>query len=643
MFRLSSRYRKAFPTIVILLLLLGPFQNCRGRNLGDFSTKNDGTTTSGGPVTTDLPTPTGTASPTPTPTPSPSAIPDPCPGAQMGSPEMSELYLVGSTTIATTLAAKSGYTNNSGNQTTQHGVEVKLIKTNVIPANICQQRVAINCSIVINAGATGIIWGTTNRVPLKTGDFECVTSSNNLDIDVPGQTVTTTPDKATITIRPKEQTPDITSTIHVCMQGSIKINVKLRNPYNKDSVTRTFNVDFTNSCPVEQKVNAETEAELQGGLGETVSISGTKAAILNPGMDSYGMQNVGATRIYELGTGTWSHITTVIPPSAELQNDIKPSTLLLSGDNLFIGANAISIVNTGTLSLAGRVWWYQRNTSGLWNKVLTIDGTLDKGKFGSSFAFDGTNLFIGAPSLSSNGNVFVYTLSGASATLTATIPGPDVKGAFGTSIAVSGTRLLIGAPGGTTSTGNFFDCETTTISAPTCTKWPLISSKLGGEIIPVSAKLGSAVAIKGTDAVVAASEWFTGSTAPNDRNGLVAFIALGPTTGSANNIKILKGGSKERYGSSLAFGSTSFFVGANLAMGYRGLVDQFTIPADSTVSPILKFRYYGLEASPYDRYGTAISATENGSEAYLLVGAPVDQEQSFANAGSGTFFKIISP
>ena len=63
------------------------------------------------------------------------------------------------------------------------------------------------------------------------------------------------------------------------MQGSATVTVRLRNTYNKDSESRIFKVNFTNACPKEQKVNAELEAEAQGLLGESVSISGTRAAI----------------------------------------------------------------------------------------------------------------------------------------------------------------------------------------------------------------------------------------------------------------------------------------------------------------------------------------------------------------------------
>jgi hypothetical protein len=615
MVRFARRLKKTMPILFMLLVLGTAFQNCRG------------TSTSDG----------GTTEPAPSETP---LVVDPCPAGNMGSPEISDLYLEGTSTISPTISFKSGYSNISGNTTSSQKVEVTLLKTNVTPAEVCQQRVSINCNVALDAGATGVIWGTTSRVTIVNSDLECVFSSQNLDVDVPSLTVTNTPNKGTIQIRPKEQTPDTTAQVHVCMQGSATVNIKLRSPYNKDSATKSFKVNFTNSCPEEQKVNSDSEAELQGGFGETVSVSGTRAAALNPGQDSWGLINVGGVRIYNRVGSNWNYASTVIPPTAELQNDIKLTAVLISGDNLFIASNAITV---GALANAGRVWWYKRNsTNDTWERQTMIDGSVNNGKFGTSLAFDGSHLFIGEPTLASYGNVYIYTLSGSSATLTATVLGPNTDKSFGSSIAVSGTRLLVGAPGSSTSPGAFFDCSVATISSPNCTKWPLQSGKLGGETIPNSAKLGSSVAINGTTAVVAASEWYSGATAPTDRNGLVAYIKLSATQGTYTNLKVLKGGGSEHLGKSIAIANTSFFVGANKAMTYRGWVDQFSIPADSA-APIRQFRYYGLETDTNDQLGYSLSISNNGSEYYMMVGAPVDYEQSLTNAGSATFFKIISP
>lgn len=614
MVQYTRRVAKSFPALFALLIIAAAFQNCRG------------TSTSGG----------GSDGPAPTESP---LVVDPCPADSMGSPEMSDLYLQGTTTVSPTLSFKSGYSNISGNTTSSQKVEVTLLKTNVTPENVCQQRVSINCSITLDTGATGVIWGTTERVTIKNTDLECVFSSQNLDLDVAGLAATDTPNKGTIQIRPKEQTPDTASQVHVCMQGSATVNIKLRSPYNKDSATKTFKVNFTNACPEEQKVDAAAEAELQGGFGESVSISGTRAAVLNPGMDSYGLINVGGVRIFNRSGTTWNYLTTIIPPSVELQNDLKLSSVLISGDNLFIAANAITI---GTLTNAGRVWWYQRNSSDVWSKTATIDGTVYNGKFGSALAFDGTNLFVGAPSLATYGNVYIYSLGTSTPSLTATINGPNTDKYFGSSLAVSGSRMIVGAPGSSSSTGAFFDCSLATISSPNCVKWSLPSGKLGGETIPNSAKLGSSVAIKGTKAIVAASEWYSGTTAPTDRNGLVAYINLSTTQGTYTNLKVIKGGGGEHLGISIGMADTSFFVGANKAMTYRGFVDQYSIPADSA-APTKLFRYYGLQADTNDQFGYSMSITNNSSEYYLLVGAPVDYEQGFTNAGSATFFKIISP
>jgi len=567
----------------------------------------------------------------------PPVVPNPCPPDVQGSPEMSDLYISGTSTVGTLMTTKSGYTTDSGNTASDPKFELSLLNTNVTPVDVCDQSASVQCNISIDAGSTGVLWGTSDRVPITGNDFQCVASSPDLDIDVPGKIATTRPNTTTIQIQPKNQTPDITSGTHVCMQGSATVTVKLRNPYNKDSASRTFKLNITNSCPKEQKVNAELEAEAQGLLGEAVSVSGTRAAVLTTGLNAYSLVNVGGVRIYEYNGSSWIYTTTVIPPTAELENDVKPTNILLSGNNLFVGNASIN-------SQTGRVWFFQRETStGAWNKILTINGTASS-KLGTSFAFDGSHLFVGAPSVSGVGFVKIYTLSGSTLTETSTINGVDATSDFGASLAVSGTKLIIGAPGSAinlTSTGTFFTCNISTITSPTCTPWVLTGgNKIGTDVVPATSRFGSGVALKNNMLLVAAKNWYpsTMTTAPAIRNGLVALIDLNI---GATAVKIFKGANEELYGASVAFGTSSFFIGAKESLGKRGRVVQMALPTDGSVNATLRFNYYGLNQGPLDRFGSSIAFSESG--ATLLVGAPSDQELGFSTAGSASFFNVIAP
>lgn len=546
----------------------------------------------------------------------------------MGAPEISDLYVSGTTNVANNMALKSGYNDSAGNEGSTPTLELSLLKTNVAPANVCDQSATINCTISLSANATGTLWGTSERSPLSPEDFECVVGNDTLDIDVAGKPATTKPSKTSLQILPKNQDPDLSSNTHICMQGTATVKVKLRNIYGKSSATKTLTININNNCPTEQKFNADTEAEPQGAFGEAVSISGTRAAVLTSGLNAYGLANVGGIRIYEKSGELWQYTTTVVPPSAELEVDKKPISVFLSGNNLFLGNSAIN-------NKAGRLWFFQRDSSGHWIKMQTLEGPANSG-FGTSLFFDGSNLFVGAPS--GNGKIQIFNLSGTTLTLTSTLTGPDPNSDFGASLAVVGTRLLVGAPGSATNTntsGNFFICDIATISTPNCTKWSLPNSKLGGETIPASSRLGSNVALSGTRALVAAKEWYPSSetTAPAIRHGLVALIDL-----SNNSVKILKGDNQERYGSALAFGDSSFFIGAKDALGSRGFVDQFSLTATGvTVAP--RFRFYGVDQAPLDRFGSSIGFTGDT----LAVGAPLDQEAGYSTAGSITFFKVVNP
>jgi hypothetical protein len=417
------------------------------------------------------------------------------------------------------------------------------------------------------------------------------------------------------------------------MQGAATVKVKLRSTYGKDSAIRTFNVDMVNACPSEQKINAETEAEAQGLFGEAVSISGSRAAVLSSGLNAYGLSNVGGVRIYESINGIWSYVTTVVPPAGELQNDVKPVSVLLSGNNLFLGNAAIN-------GQAGRLWLFQRDSLGNWVRTQMIDGTASS-KFGTSLAFDGTHLFVGAPSVSGAGAVLIYSLNGSTLNFVSSISGSEALSDFGASLAVEGTRLVIGAPGNavnTSTTGTFSICSLETISVPICSRWDLANGILGGETIPMSSKLGSSVALKGNLLLVAARSWFpaTLTTAPALRNGLVAVIDLGA---APPVVQIIKGGNEELYGSALAFSDTSFFVGVKEGLGKRGYVDQMSLPGSGTANATLRFRYYATDQAPQDRFGAALGVSGTS----LIVGAPLDQEAGFSTSGSSTLFTILNP
>lgn len=611
----QSHLGKIIRLLVLSFLLMTLFQNCSGGS-GSLNSSNVSSSSTNPPDGDNTP-----------------IVPNPCPPADQGSPEISQVTLLGTSTVATTVTAKSGYTMDSGNAASTPILELSLLQTNVTPADICDQNASVQCSIAIDSGATGVLWGSSDRVPISSGDFQCTVSNQDLDIDVPNKAPTARPSKTTLQIQPRNQTPDINSNTHVCMQGSATVTVRLRNTYNKDSASRSFKVNFTNACPKEQKVNAELEAEAQGLLGESVSISGSRAAVLTTGLNAYGLSNVGGVRIYEHNGSSWVYTTTLIPPSAELENDVKPTTVLLNGSNLFLGNSAIN-------SQSGRVWLFQRDSSGNWSKAQTLNGSASS-KFGMSLAFESNRLFIGAPSVSGAGSVKIYTLSGSSLSDTSTINGTDSLSDFGASLAVSGTRLVVGAPGSaanTTTTGTFFSCNIANIASPSCTPWVLTGDKIGGETIPLTSRLGSSVALKNNLLLVSAKNWYpsTMTTAPAIRNGLVALIDLNV---GATAVKAFKGANEELYGASVAFGTSSFFIGAKEAIGKRGRVVQMALPSDGSVNATMKFNYYGLNQGPLDRFGSSLAVSGN----FMIVGAPLDQEAGFSTAGSATFFDIIAP
>ncbi|MEM7315097.1 MAG: hypothetical protein AAF497_18280, partial [Planctomycetota bacterium] len=157
-------------------------------------------------------------------------------------------------------------------------------------------------------------------------------------------------------------------------------------------------------------------------------------------------QSSGSVEIYDAATN--QHLTTISNPTPGA-GDRFGEAVALVGSTLAISAPE----NDGSVFGIGSVHLF--DISGSPTLIATIDNPDAESfvNFGGSIALSSSTLAIGSSEAESGGEdagkVFVYDLTGASPTLSATIdnPTPESNDEFGLSVALDGTTLVVGAPG----------------------------------------------------------------------------------------------------------------------------------------------------------------------------------------------------
>ncbi|WP_428312659.1 GEVED domain-containing protein [Hydrocarboniphaga sp.] len=198
------------------------------------------------------------------------------------------------------------------------------------------------------------------------------------------------------------------------------------------------------------------DASLANGFGFSVALSGDIAVVGAPLEDSAVQEGAGAVYLFKRDTasGAWSLLQKLVSPT--------PSRRAQFGYSIMMRDDLLMIGEPGTAGYPEKktgVWVYRRQGSGQYKKiahVVTPNATVPS-LFGSALAFDGRQLFIGAPQAltpwSTNypgGAVYVYDASAdASAwTLNEELYVGNADGAgyrFGDALTVDDGVLLVSA------------------------------------------------------------------------------------------------------------------------------------------------------------------------------------------------------
>lgn len=190
-------------------------------------------------------------------------------------------------------------------------------------------------------------------------------------------------------------------------------------------------------------------------FGWSVAIDGTRAVAGMPG----GYPDAAVAVLERDASGTWDEVVR-LAPSTFLSDDEAGSVVGLSGDVLVVASGKHDVDldrDTGT------VWAFVRR-SGTWVEEAVLLGSQHSafGGFGTSLAFEGSRLVVGAPAeatASGTGAGVVYVFErtevggiGVWTEAARLSPSTTIDG-FGETVALTGDRIVVGSPSHADYTG----------------------------------------------------------------------------------------------------------------------------------------------------------------------------------------------
>lgn len=426
-----------------------------------------------------------------------------------------------------------------------------------------------------------------------------------------------------------------------CVQGTIWVAIQVRQYITGrepnsgvSSATKYLKLNMKNSCFPQVKLAEANQISQLSQFGSKISADGQWLAVLAPN-ESKDSQNlsVGGVHIYQSINGEWTHSTTLFPQTDE--KGLGLSDILLKGDKLFVSSAFVK-------GASGRVYYYRlgNNNWSLQQEILPpLAGDI---QFGTSLAFNGTTLFVGAPAHMQRGSVFSFVNSSSGFSYLKTFePQTNIKAnmAYGQALAVGGssqTKLLVGAPqtklDSSLATGQVYILETADTDYQKGVVLPRGSLKdINGQ------RFGLSLAISSTDQILIGSPELAASG--RSMAGGFTFhnsLASALSTSDAGMKVIVSSSASNQMGAALAINGTYAYVGAPemnaspKSISRSGRVIRYTINSLLNTSPT------AVEIFPTDHtansfFGTSLSLISNS----LVVGARL---KSNPNRDSGAAY-----
>ena len=303
----------------------------------------------------------------------------------------------------------------------------------------------------------------------------------------------------------------------------------------------------------------------------------------------------GAYVFYNSGTG-WAQQKKMIASDAAAPDGAGFAVAMDStGTYVLVGAYQET---TSPTSYQGAVYaWSRSGTSWIQNQKILPPSAANSDAFGSALAMDGAYAITSAPSRSVGGYAFIYTRSGTTWSLQATLvhSDPVIVDFFGADVSISGDTVVVGAYNKVNSGLNQVGAAYIfTRSGSTWTQ----QAKLLPSTIQTSAAFGRQVVISGDTIAVYAS----------GQSKLYIYKRSGTVWTESQIIDVTAGGSLQRNsidlnGNVLVVGDQGSAEYANLG----GVVYKY-VRNDSSSDFILVAKAHSEDVQAIDRLGCSVAA-----------------------------------
>ncbi len=307
---------------------------------------------------------------------------------------------------------------------------------------------------------------------------------------------------------------------------------------------------------------------------------------------------------------------------------------------------------------SGALLVFARDSNGDWSQAakLTASDAAADDKFGSSVAFDGATIVVGAPfndhnSLVDPGSAYVFekpSTGWADGTETAKLTAPDAKAndEFGSNaVAVDGDTIVVGAYGRDISTGvaYVFTKPGTDVNGDGSIDWEDWVSTLTATLTTEGAEsgdeFGSSVAIDGNTVVVGASgdDGRSGTEATDFVGSAFVFVKPNSTgwvsTSTAAKLIAETRGNQDYFGRSVAIDGDTIVVGADGQETNTGSAYVFIKPGTGGATTTPTARLTASDGAMNDRFGYSVAMDGDT----VVVGA-------YGNGGSrGSAYAFTKP
>ncbi len=345
-------------------------------------------------------------------------------------------------------------------------------------------------------------------------------------------------------------------------------------------------------------------------LGTSIATRGNLILIGVPGEDISGLTDVGAVYLIEANTGMLLQRYTNPSPISSLQQ--FGTSVAFLGDRIVIGAPG----EFGFGSQSGAIYVFNGTTG----TRLPYPGFRSNALYGTSIAVVGNNLLVGAPGEANGaGGAYLINPIDGSMILNFFNFGFFFAARMGTSVAAFGNNLLIGAPGENAAngtTGRVYLYDGVTGAQLRVFETPLLP---GGS---TDVQFGTALAVSGNTIYIGAPGFVSGTDVGRvfQFNGLTG--AVGPNLGASNP-------NLTRFGSSLAINGQYLLVGAP-----GNVVPPFApggaVLFDSTTLQPLRVFTSPLVGAVNGRFGVSVGL----SDSRILIGESGADFPGLTDAGA---------